>query len=105
MISNHPECYSHISGAIFLTGNFGDFRQNRREKICTVIRINTLQNTADSLQSHAGIHMLCSKWLKMTVRITLILNKNQIPQFNKTPAALNIHGAVMFLGKRTGALA
>ena len=49
--------------------------------------------------------MLCRQWLKVAIRKALILNENQVPQLNKTPAAFEIDGAIVFVGMRAGTFA
>ena len=70
-------------------GSPGDFFRGGDEiahEIDIVIRQDTLQNRRDTFESHAGVDMLSGKFRQPSVFVAVILDEDQIPQFNITAA-------------------
>ncbi len=75
-VAAHAACVGRRSG----------FSLNRFEDGCpqvgVVVAADTLQYSHDSLEPHAGIHMLGRQWHKCSVLAAVVLNEHQIPEFD-----------------------
>ena len=87
MVGNDTE--GDVRVGIHSIGSPGDFFRGGDEiahEIDIVIRQDTLQNRRDTFESHAGIDMLSGKFRQASVFVAVILDEDQIPQFNITAA-------------------
>ena len=59
---------------------------NRQEEIVIVVRLHVLENTDDTLEAHTGVNVLARQKRQRAVRITVILDEDEIPEFDVPPA-------------------
>ena len=87
MIRDYPEGVIGLvmqpAGKIF-AGYLRNIINNRRKQVGVIIARFVLQNSNHPFQSGAGINMLCRKFMKIALIVTMVLYKDQIPQFDKS---------------------
>jgi hypothetical protein len=63
--------------------HFVDYWQ---KEVSLIIRIETLNHRHNPFEAHPRIDMLCGQEIKMAGASTVVLNEDQIPEFDKSRA-------------------
>ena len=77
--------HAHGHPVIFVigfSGNLADRPNNWQKHIRIISGLYTLQNRTNPLKSHPRIHVLSRQRLQYIIGIAIVLNKNQIPDFD-----------------------
>ena len=68
--------------AVILAGDLSDLPDQRGKQVRIVIGPNPLQDHAQPFKAHARVDVLLRKGLQAAVRLSVILNKNQVPDLH-----------------------
>ena len=83
VVGNHPEGdVNALLLAIFASTELGKFVQIGLEHIRVIVGRFAFYGAHQALESHTGIHVLCGQRHQGTVRLSLKLHEDQIPDFN-----------------------
>ena len=82
MICNHSVGDTNLSLNILRSCDFSNGLENRSEKICAIIGINTLEYATNSLQPHSRVYTFCWQRRQLAIITPVELNENKVPNFN-----------------------
>ena len=83
MIGDNPKCYILLLIiSIILTAQFGGILDNKLKNIGIVIAWFSLNSAHQSLEAHAGIHVLGWQTIQATIGFAVEFHEHQVPDFN-----------------------